>query len=97
VFMNGVQKWDYARTGVNVICGGFFSGAHSASHFSQLNEIVPPMIRINLVPVGIGITSGHGWSGTVSDIKHFDTYGHAPTGNSSCCRYSCAIYGDVVQ
>ena len=89
-FMNGVQKRDYARAGVNVMFGFFANWAHSASHFSQLKVIDPPTIMMYAFPIGIGTISGHGWSGTVSDVKHVDTCGHAPVENESCCR-DCGV------
>jgi hypothetical protein len=49
------------------------------------------MIRINLVPKGIGTISGYGLPGTVFDVKHGDMDGHAPPGKVSWYRCGCAI------
>ncbi len=69
----------------------FSSCEHTVSHLSQLIVIVPPTITIYFLPVGIGKISGHGWPGSVCDVKHVDTCGHALFGNSSCCSCGCVI------
>ena len=58
--------------------GFSFICEHTASHLSQLNVIVPPTIMMYAFPIGIGTISGHGWPGTVHDIKHVDTRDHVP-------------------
>lgn len=74
----GIQKRDYARGGirVKVMFGLFVICEHTASHFSQLNVFVPPIRTARFFPRSIGITSGYGLRGSVSDIKHADTYDH---------------------
>ena len=81
----GYKKLDYASAGVKEIIGFSFICAQTASHLSKLNAIDPPMIRINLVPIGIGTISGHGLPGTSSEFKHSDTCCHASPEKVSFC------------
>jgi hypothetical protein len=51
----GYKNEDYARTGVNKMFGFLSIWVQTASHLSQLNVIVAPMVRqYTPRPIGIG-------------------------------------------